>query len=396
MPAGSPTSRTYADIVVSPFTELLDAPSGGSLHRGGPHWPDFETRTFERHLHGGRARDDEPEAAEPVATIEEDLAWAGPIVRHFGHQLAHFSMRLRPTVADRPDITVAFASSPKYGIDSMAAAPAFVQAICDWLEVGQRVFIERPVRARSLLIHAQAEQDRGPGPSEAHLDDLDALVDRRAPDRPRPAGTLYVSRAGLDTRFAGEVMIEAALRRAGVRIMRPETRPLVEQLRTYLGAERIIFAEGSAVHGLQLLGRLESDVVVLNRRTGKRIAEDSLRPRARRLEYRDSGAHVVNGIAHERRELAGLGIPVPDEAALLEVLDELAPGIRRHWDAGAFAAARDEDVLAWIGHAIGRPRLSGPRSRARIGRSLDEAGLAHLRPAADRLMAATPVPPARG
>ena len=121
---------------------------------------------------------------------------------------------------------------------------------------GDRVrILAGPVIADDLLVAPQAEQINGPGPSDEYLDALDELTVRRL-GQPARHGIVYVSRAGMQARFAGEGYLEGALARAGVRILRPERMSLRVQLRAYLSAEQLIFAEGSAIHGRNSWGDL--------------------------------------------------------------------------------------------------------------------------------------------
>jgi hypothetical protein len=72
-----------------------------------------------------------------------------------------------------------------------------------------------------------------------------------APQKVGPPDRIYVSRAGLPSgsaKFIGETFIEDNLRRAGWRILRPETCSLEDQIAAYRGASALLFAEGSAVH----------------------------------------------------------------------------------------------------------------------------------------------------
>ena len=73
----------------------------------------------------------------------------------------------------------------------------------------------------------------------------------------------------VNDRIAGEPYLEDVLRRSWVRVLRPETVPLAEQLRNYRAATDIVFAEGSALHALQLLGRVDADVAVLGAASGE-------------------------------------------------------------------------------------------------------------------------------
>ena len=93
---------------------------------------------------------------------------------------------------------------------------------------------------------------------------------------PRPLGVVYVSRARfapctnadlLKGAFAAEELLERFLQERGVTIIHPETLCLRSQLEIYLGAKALIVAEGSAQHGLELLGvHAHKPVVVICRR----------------------------------------------------------------------------------------------------------------------------------
>ena len=93
---------------------------------------------------------------------------------------------------------------------------------------------------------------------------------------PRPLGVVYVSRARfapctnadlLKGAFAAEELLERFLQERGVTVVHPETIGLKDQLEIYLGAKALIVAEGSAQHGLELLGvHTDKPIVVICRR----------------------------------------------------------------------------------------------------------------------------------
>lgn len=181
------------------------------------------------------------------------MIWGGPISHHFGHQIADYSNRLLRAVIELPDLPVAFATKPEYGMTTIDEAPRYFRQILDWfgLDRSRRRLITGPSIADELVVFPQAEQLPQPGPSIATLDRLDALSHRRLGDCSRASGgTIYVSRAGHISRFAGEAYLEKALEAAGVTVIRPETLELAAQLRRYHDAERLLFAEGSAMHTL--------------------------------------------------------------------------------------------------------------------------------------------------
>ena len=109
-----------------------------------------------------------------------------------------------------------------------------------------------------------------------------------------------------------------------------------------------MFAEGSALHGRQLLGRLEQDIAVLRRRPGKRMAEASLRPRCRSLRYHDVGDQVLMAYWKSGAKRPNPAMSLYDVGLLLRSLDSLGIDLRTDWDDAAYARAALADVEAWV------------------------------------------------
>ncbi len=371
-----------------PYSDLLDRWRDGEIHRGGPIWPEWEVQAEARHRRAGRPVDVRP--ADPQGPLEEagPMAWGGAIVDAFGHQLADFSTRLLASLRARPDLPIAFASRPDLGYADLASAPAHFRAILEWLGVplAQVRLITAPTRATELFVAPQAEQLGGPGPAAGYLDALDQLASARLGPRTPEAGLVYVSRAGMEARFAGEPYLEQVLRAAGVRVLRPERLPLHEQLRTYRNATHVMYAEGSALHALQLLGHVDADVGVLERRPGTRLAEDNLRARVRTLGYEEVAGGLVHGILPTGRPALPKGLSIADPERLQEAFARGGVDVRSAWDADAWAEARDADLLRWTETQAAEPGHLGAGSVEHILDGLERAGLGHLRDAAaDRL-----------
>jgi hypothetical protein len=354
---------TFQDVVVVPFTELTD--SLAAYHRGGPIWPRWSEQGAARHHRGGVPWDTEPMSAEPVATLDEAI-WGGPIVGHFGHLVADFSTRL-PDAAEVPgDMPVLFGSKVGNRIEH-PRSPGFFHWIASWYGVLTRaVQVMEPTLVRTLHVAPQGEQIGGPGPDERYLGLLGARCDRLlAPSD--PVDVLYVSRGAMHARLAGEGYIEEALRSRGVCVIRPETMHLRDQLRAYLSARRIIMPEGSAAHGLQLLGHIDADLVVINRRPGgARFAAPSLEPRARSVAYVDAIAGFVQGLDRGGGPAPYYGLSVLDADRLRETL-----GVpRTDWSEGEFRRARDADIAAWLEREQASARWDVPGSRELIEEGL--------------------------
>jgi len=338
---------TFRDVVVTPYSNLLWVGPQRGVHIGGPHWPDFSEQRAARHQREGQPVDEEPAPNPARGRLAGRWAWAGPICAHFGHQIIEFSMRLMPTLTHDRDVRFLFAVPPSGRYGTIAATPPYFRAILDWFGItpARCHVTTTPLLVEELVVAPQAEQLGGPVPKAEHLDAMDRHTLEQLGTRERQ-GAVYVSRAGVATRFAGEDVLESALSASGVEVIRPETLPLRAQLRTYASAQLLIFAEGSAPYASALLGRSLGDVVVLNRRPGAHLGLASLRPRATSLRYCDVVREFLAGRNWRGERVKHAGLTVLDEDALLETFDALELPVRRHWDSARYAARCDQDVKA--------------------------------------------------
>lgn len=101
-----------------------------------------------------------PAPLKPEETLTEPIAWAGGIVRHFGHQIAEFSTRILPTLRDWPGAVFAFGVKSESGIVSLDTAPAFFVEVLAWFGVPpERVrIVSRPTLASRLFVASRGEQ----------------------------------------------------------------------------------------------------------------------------------------------------------------------------------------------------------------------------------------------
>src|SRR5437763_1821764 len=143
----------FENILVHPSQELL-FPTG-TIFRGGPEWPRFETQILARHCWGGIPRpiDFKPHPAEPE--------W------------------------------------PYFDRERVA-------------------LIGEPTRFARLSVLPQAERRYGGSPSPRHLQLMDSIVAATAPPT-RDLATVYVSRSGMGRgNFAGEAYLDRTFAAAGV------------------------------------------------------------------------------------------------------------------------------------------------------------------------------------
>lgn len=272
-------SSTFDSLCVDPYIQLL-SPTVLDLV-GGPQWPDFNQRVFERHCRFGRPIDRDLEAQsqpDDVPLLNGPHLWLGPVVGHYGHQTVEFSHRILQSVQFDRNASLLFATravradsisqvNSHWRYPNVSVLPAFVKALLGWFEVdfSKVRVVDTAIRVERLSVFAQGEQ-LGVRPSSWYLDLLDDFLERK-PKSKRAVDAVYVSRAGMRFgKIAGESYLEKAFTSCGVQVIRPETMSLQQQTEVYRSAGTIIFSEGSAIHTLGLLGRGLGSVVVLQRR----------------------------------------------------------------------------------------------------------------------------------
>jgi len=259
--------------------------------KGGPRWQDWDSIPASRFFRDGQPVDILPDESEPIAyKVEGRYFWGGLIQSHFGHQIADFSTRIAQIkYYGVDDAKLIFISNPGLGIKSYIGAPQWFKSILKWYGYGEEdiEIIKGPTHFRKLNVFPQGEALKSVGPSSEYLDALDYNLRRKKIRIGKKIRFLYVSRAGLHTCMAGESYLERQLLQAGVTVIRPEELRLRSQLRHYLRADTLIFSEGSAIHGLQLLGRGIGAVHILNRRWNFKMARAAIEPRAQMVQYQD-------------------------------------------------------------------------------------------------------------
>jgi hypothetical protein len=209
-----------------------------------------------------------------------------------------------------------------------------------------------------LHLVPQASQHHG-DPADWYLDLLEVysneVLDRRYRDIVRPK-RLYVSRTkqALEGGLLGETFLERWLQGVGFEPFYPESHSFSEQMDCYRKAEYVIFAQGSACHGTELLGRrgLRSAILI-----PKSIKSDFFRrilyPRSRRFSVAGSpnqiGTMYYN--SETRFQYIHLGVSLVDFPALAGCLkaDGIAPPRVKPW---AYRLAAAHDLRRYIAGAF--------------------------------------------
>ena len=342
--------QTFSNVTVFP-TQAIHR---GSLFQGGPLWPRFAWRVYPRHCHHAIPipQDRRPAERGEPEDIQDDGIWCGPVMNHYGHMIADFGMRIASSAHAGPACPLVFSLFEDPGFEPHLP----FWAMLDHLGVarGRIILARRPTRFRTLHVDPQAERRHGGRPSARHLDLMDRIT-AEARMSSGPLDTLFVSRsrftaaAAIPTgQIAGEAYLDEVMAEAGILVVHPETLGIPEQIDLYGRARRIVFSEGSALHTLQLMGRLDAEIVVLARRPGQRVAASSLRPRVRSLRYIEALAGLIHGCHQWGKPYRARGIAPLDERRFLAEMRAIGLDLSPHWRGDAYRERRDRDVRDWM------------------------------------------------
>ena len=203
-----------------------------------------------------------------TARLAGDYVYVGPVYHHFGHVMAEMVHRLLPSQAVLPGRRLLFSSTVGDAQFRTASdLPGFLQEVLCFFGVKseQLTFLNADHAVDSLFV-AQQGSDFGGGPRPGYLDLLADMTDRFLGREPGPShDKVYVSRSALPGGggVLGEQYLESALESVGFFIARPELMTVRDQMRLYRQARVVVFAEGSACHGVELLGTKSLGTVIL-------------------------------------------------------------------------------------------------------------------------------------
>lgn len=322
----------------------------GDAMSGGPVWPDFASQTWVRFSARGRLMDRRPEPVSRCAkVIDGPCLWIGYAKPHFGHLIAEHMGRLLWSRTLRPRDPCLLVAAPGTQAGDL---PSYLWDVLAWYGLNRRdaVLVTAPTLARQLRVLPQAETLKGPGPDAAYVELLGRNAARNGL-KPIRSEVLYVSRLGMIERRkdaqVGEAYLARRLEAAGARHLDPASAPLREQLALYAGARTIVFAEGSAVHGRQLLGRVDQRIVVLNRRRGGAIARAALLPRATVIDHVEATRALCAPRLARSPDLLRSTLSFYDLEALIGGLARHGIDLSAGWSDADYRAACEADVAAW-------------------------------------------------
>lgn len=341
----------------------VDAPPRG--FRGGPVLSDSELDRYLRHTRSRKPVDSFDENAVFSTTLTGHYSYGGGIFPHFGHVMAEMIHRILPVQELEANPRWLFVTREGHPISFDKLAP-WLQELYQFLGVAfdRATIINANVEVGSLLI-VQAGSDLGGGPIDTYLDLLDATLTPRleasvgAVMRP---SRIYVSRAGLNLQgsFLGERYLEGLLAEEGFSIVQPENHRILDQLDFYRKADVVIFPEGSACHGTELLGRnaLGKCVFLPRRKAYLRLFENVLKPRSR--EYLVMPDNIYLGTVSRRPDgqpSEDWGVTLLDFRRLLKELRKSGIARLAAADVAAYHEAAEADLARYLQQKAKQGRL---------------------------------------
>ena len=205
------------------------------------------------------------DAPPPAIVIEEPVIYGGLLFRHFGHALTESIHRLWPRYALQELHSARVAFNTVRVVD---IPPYVIEALnLHGLSKKDVIPISEPVLFKRLFVGRQARTLAGP----TTITDYATMLDRDHRRRlPRPVGNrkLYISRLHHHHTgsFYGETFVEKALVEHGFSVVYPEYHTLTELVIMLRACNVAVFAEGSAIHALELCGSKVPAVAVISRR----------------------------------------------------------------------------------------------------------------------------------
>lgn len=282
--------------------------------------------------------------------------YGGPIYNHFGHfmsEMVHRIVRGRNIWSGCKFLFVTAKGAPS----SKDYLPSYIKEILNFAGIADNEYdiISEDCTVEHLLV-VEAGSDFGGGPKAGYLDELAAWGAGRISADKDAAKRLFVSRARIKQGgfFLGETYIEQWLASAGFLAFHPEKFSFRDQLQAYLSAENIIFSEGSACHGAELLGAdsIGRCLVLTRRASHQEIFSRVLQPRSKEFQShivgRDLGTALVR--TESNTPLPEFSVSLIDPVVIRQSLEEFGCPITERFDIEAYEHAAQGDLDAYIDH----------------------------------------------
>jgi len=336
-----PRPEVALDAVLGPLT-LAEHPSGVGCIANVPGLTLTHIRADTREGPVNRLEVHPPEETGEISVHAGPTLYAGPYFAHFGHGVAEGLHRLwaARNFPKLQDARIVFQMQPG------AVRRPWFDAMLDLIGIApERVLLLDHI-ARFGELHVPA-QGRALGGALLLPDYLSLFPLAPIPVPAESPKRLYVSRSRYTHSgiYLGESLIERVLEQAGFAIMHPQDMLLAEFAGMLRAAETIVFAEGSAIHNLELTGPVDARVMVIGRRDGMRRKFEELVTSLARESAFFAQARAAGSLRWDRHNdqpqlstacsivpidtlieaigrFAGITLPVPDQSAIRAAMRE--------------------------------------------------------------------------
>jgi hypothetical protein len=364
------------DQYCAPFSDLMDNSRGGLFHKGGPSWNRWDHAGLERYHNNGKTVDVFPDIDNTTVEHIDGLSvWIGPQFNHFGHAIADAATRY--LACSKIKKTTKFIVGDKV-TNSLGVLNNTVNSILNWFDIDNSkvVVANRAFHFDTLITFPQAEQRTGIGPSDNYLHDLieHQFKKIQKTEYLNYGEKVFVSRSRFKSHLAGEVFLEKALTDYGFRIMYPELLPLEEQLYIYASASHLVFSEGSALHALQLLGKIKATVSVVARRPNSKFIKHLIDPRVNQLQYLDPGVRLIHGSNKNGKPAPETGLAIPTFEGLTRCIAQIK-GESVHLNSRLFSESVGADIKDWLFFESQQERFLHPNYNSIFLDTVQTAGI---------------------
>lgn len=286
-------------------------------------------------------------AGDTNTVVDGPCIYGGPIIYHFGHMVAECIHRIwaRTAFDYLGDAKVAFQT--RFNTE----LPQWFYPVLKLCGVSQDqvILIDQPTRFRELHVPEQGRLLGGRKRFDAYPS-LFPLIEV-TPDHSDQK--IYVSRSThlYSGSYFGESYIERCLSSNGYAIIYPEKLPTEALTMKLAGARKIVFAEGSAIHNLELCGKVKAEVFVIGRRNGangrfRYILDDVC---ANWMIY-DAAPPPLSVFydKNTKRIAATKGNSFLDLSAVVGMLNKFDADLRLEHDAGLAALCASSDLVRYL------------------------------------------------
>lgn len=342
----------FENVTVVPMMRLRR-----HVAQGGPIWPDFDTQIGPRQCRSRIPCDLPPERPDQTRAFDQPAVWCGTLDHHFGHVIAEHMSRLPQSLAQRPDDFFLFILEVGR---TRQEVPDWIWQILDWYGVprAQIHIVTEALQVQNLSVAPQAEMLGAFDLQEAYLDLLDLNTQRH---NLAAIGTdvTYVTRAGLVANgwggHAGEGYLVDVLTRLGVHVIDPSQMAIAAQMAVYAGAKSLIFAEGSAIYGRNLLGRIAQDIHILRRRGGRDLGAMHLAKRCRDLQFHAAARRTLVAQKDAGQTLYHRNVALYNLKVVFALFHGLGYDLAAIWDDAAYHEAVRLDLIGWMENCPSHP-----------------------------------------